>query len=129
MNDNFSRHFLSPAASRGGRTQDLILGMISKVLYLCATTSSKQLPYSQHFIFILIYEWAKHYTRLKRLSSDKHSTLFGTFVSNEEDEVLWILTNREVNSTVLSKKPQKSATVTISNIFDIFVSQKKASNS
>ncbi len=65
-----------------------------------------------------------HYTRLKRLSSDKHLTLFGTFVSNEENEVLWILTNREAHSTVLSKKPQKSATVTISNIFGIFVSQK-----
>jgi hypothetical protein len=29
-----------------------------------------------------------HYTRLKKLFSDKHSSLLGTFVSKEENEVL-----------------------------------------
>ncbi len=42
---------------------------------------TNQGPYSQHFIFFLTYKRALsarllHYTRLKSLSSDKHSCLF-----------------------------------------------------
>jgi hypothetical protein len=43
-------------------------------------------PYSQHFIFFITYGRAQlmrvfHYTRLKRLSGDKHFSLMGQFVS------------------------------------------------
>jgi len=52
-------------------------------------------PYSQHFIFSVTYESAQlvrvlHYTRLKRLSNDKHSSLLGTFINFEGNEVLRI---------------------------------------
>ncbi len=33
-----------------------------------------------------------HYTRLERLASDKHSSLSGSLVSYDKNEVLWILT-------------------------------------
>ncbi len=51
-------------------------------------------PYLQHSIFFITYDWARqgrvlHYTRL-----DKHSSLLGAFVSNEENKVLWIRTQR-----------------------------------
>ncbi len=44
--------------------------------------------YSQHFI----HKWAQqarvlHYTRLKRLSSDKHSSLLGPYVSEKNSSV------------------------------------------
>jgi hypothetical protein len=40
-------------------------------------------------MFFLTYEWAQkartlHYTRIKRLPSDKHSSLFRTFIRYEE---------------------------------------------
>jgi hypothetical protein len=43
---------------------------------------------SQHFIFLLNYEWAQeavmlHCTMLKRLSNDKHSSLLDPLVSFE----------------------------------------------
>jgi hypothetical protein len=42
--------------------------------------------YSQHFIFFTAYEWALkarvlHYNRLERIAKDKHSSLFGPFIS------------------------------------------------
>ncbi len=50
---------------------------------------------SQHFIFSITYECTLkarvlHNTRLKRLGSNKHSSLFGTVISYDENEVLWI---------------------------------------
>jgi hypothetical protein len=50
-------------------------------------------PYSLLLIFFLTYEWAQkartlHYTKIKRLPSDKHSSLFRAFISYEEIEVL-----------------------------------------
>ncbi len=52
-------------------------------------------PYSQHFIFVVTYKWAKeskwlHNTGLERLASDKHSNLLGQFASHKEIEVLWL---------------------------------------
>ncbi len=47
-------------------------------------------PYAQHFIFFITYEWAQlanvlHYTILERLAIDKQSNLYGQFVSYEEN--------------------------------------------
>jgi hypothetical protein len=46
---------------------------------------ANQWSYSQCFIFFVTYEFAKRqvldYTRLERLSTDKHSSLMGTFLS------------------------------------------------
>jgi hypothetical protein len=57
-------------------------------------------PYSQHVSFSASYKWAElsivlHYTRLKRLSSDKH--LLGPFVTYEENKVLRIQTQVPVS--------------------------------
>ncbi len=51
--------------------------------------------YSQDFIFFETYEWAQlssvlHYTRLEKLARNKHSSLLGSFINYEENEVLWI---------------------------------------
>ncbi len=46
--------------------------------------------YSQNLIFLLTDEIgpiSQCYTRLKKFSNDKHSSLLGTFVSYEENEV------------------------------------------
>ncbi len=48
-------------------------------------------PYSQHFIFFPTFKWAQkarvlHNTKLQFLSRDKHSSLLGPFVSDEENE-------------------------------------------
>jgi len=45
--------------------------------------SASLAPYSQHFIFIVTYEWDQHvrvfhYTGLERLVREKHSRLLGT---------------------------------------------------
>ncbi len=47
------------------------------------------------FIFPTTYKWAHkarllHYTRLERLAGEKHLVLFGPFISNTGNEVLWI---------------------------------------
>ncbi len=52
-------------------------------------------PFSQNFIFFIIYKCAQqarvlHYTRLESLARDKSSSPLGPFVSYEENEVLWI---------------------------------------
>ncbi len=46
-----------------------------------------------HYTSYLTYEWAEearllHHTWLKRLAGDKHSSLFGHFISHEENQVL-----------------------------------------
>jgi hypothetical protein len=53
----------------------------------------KQRPYSQNFIFFVAYKWAQyasvlHYTRVERLASLKYSSLWGPFISYEENEFL-----------------------------------------
>jgi hypothetical protein len=53
-------------------------------------------PYSQHFIFLVTYEWAKqarvlHCSGLESLVRDKHSSLLDPFISYEENEVLCLL--------------------------------------
>jgi hypothetical protein len=50
-------------------------------------------PYSQHLIFFLSYKWAQkaralHDYRLKRLTSDKHSSLLRAFIRCKDNEVL-----------------------------------------
>jgi hypothetical protein len=49
-------------------------------------------PYSQHFIFFLTYELAQKASvilhQATRFSSDKPSSLFGAFISYEQNEVL-----------------------------------------
>ena len=52
-------------------------------------------PYSQCFIFFVNYEWANqarvfHYPGLERLVRDKRSSLLGSFLTYEENEVLLI---------------------------------------
>jgi hypothetical protein len=52
-------------------------------------------PYSQHFIFFVTYEWAQqarvfHYIKLERLAKDEHSSLLCPFVSYKENKVLGI---------------------------------------
>jgi hypothetical protein len=64
----------------------------NKVLWIEA-----QVPCSQHSIFFVTYKSAQkaklfHNTKLERLTIDKHSNLFGQFLSYEENEVLWIRT-------------------------------------
>jgi hypothetical protein len=64
--------------------------------------------YSQHFIFIVTYEWAQwvrvlHYTRLKRLAKDKLSSLLDPFVSYKENKLHLIQYYRE-NPTEASNK-------------------------
>ncbi len=49
--------------------------------------------YSEHPNLFETYEWATqaralHYTRLERLARDKHSSLLGLFLINENNEVL-----------------------------------------
>ncbi len=49
----------------------------------------------QHFIFFIAYKYtqqakALHYSKLERLTKDKHSGLLGVFVSYKENEVSWI---------------------------------------
>ncbi len=53
----------------------------NKVLWLC-----HQRPYSQNFIFFVTYKWTQYARkdRLERVARDKHSSLFGTIVSDEE---------------------------------------------
>ncbi len=56
-------------------------------------------PYSQNFIFFVSEgrcQWASEfqYTLAETLVSEKHSSLLGPFVSYEENEVLWIRTQR-----------------------------------
>ncbi len=65
--------------------------------FLRSFVNARQWPYSQHSIFFVTYESAQyarllHNSRLKRLTSDKHSNLLGQFLSYEENVVLWILT-------------------------------------
>ncbi len=57
----------------------------------CCEYSS--ISYSQHFIFFITYEWAQHvevlhYTRLRKLARDIHSSLLDPFEGHKEKEVL-----------------------------------------
>jgi hypothetical protein len=52
-----------------------------------------QVSYSQHFNFFITYKWVHkgillHYTKVERLARNEHSSLLGTFVSVEKNEVL-----------------------------------------
>jgi len=54
-----------------------------------------QRPYSQNFNFFVTYESAQqarvlHKTTPERLASNKHSNLFGLFISYYKNEMLWI---------------------------------------
>jgi len=86
-------------------------------------------PYSQHLIFFWTYEKGQkartlNYTRLKRLPSDKHSSLFGAFICKiRKNEVFWIRSQipyepkrRFEIYTVLRKIVRNLANI-LSNIF------------
>ncbi len=63
--------------------------------------------FSEHFFFSVSYKWAQkttvlHYTRLKRLVRDKHSSLLGPFITYEENKFLQIRTQGQFSEHFFS---------------------------
>jgi hypothetical protein len=75
-------HYTSPESL----AKDKHYSLLANLLVRQSVVNTKPGPYSQHFIFPAIFEWAQyarvlHYTSPESLAKDKHYSLLGQFVS------------------------------------------------